>query len=211
MAQGSHTPRFLQIPAIDCFSSPPASQLVPVLLSLGLGRVGWWGEPRRTQQGPPGDVGFGPWGSWRWEPAEGSRCLHRPRPLPVLCRTRGWVGEQGGDVVLPHGSHTWGGGLGVLPADPPPPPSRSLLQPEPLVLAPLGASRRAGSQPWALGGGSKPFKPPTAALEEPRPSRKQVTTGPQNGLGWKGPQGHPVPTPAMGTVPPVPPLLGGVG
>ncbi|XP_072737695.1 alpha-N-acetylgalactosaminide alpha-2,6-sialyltransferase 2 isoform X1 [Ciconia boyciana] len=54
----------------------------------------------------------------------------------------------------------------------------SLLQPEPLVLAPLGTSLRAGSRQRALGGGlesGKSFKP-SAELEEPKPSRKQPST-----------------------------------
>ncbi|XP_062361968.1 alpha-N-acetylgalactosaminide alpha-2,6-sialyltransferase 2 [Cinclus cinclus] len=51
----------------------------------------------------------------------------------------------------------------------------SLLQPEPLVLAPSGTPHGAGSHRQALGGsseGGNSFKP-SAKLEEPEPSRKQ--------------------------------------
>ncbi|XP_030362340.1 alpha-N-acetylgalactosaminide alpha-2,6-sialyltransferase 2 [Strigops habroptila] len=52
----------------------------------------------------------------------------------------------------------------------------SLLQPEPLVLAPPEPSHQASSRRWALGGSSKPFKLSTAELKEPKPSRKQPST-----------------------------------
>ncbi|KAF4797327.1 hypothetical protein TURU_073434 [Turdus rufiventris] len=58
----------------------------------------------------------------------------------------------------------------------------SLLQPEPLVLAPSGTPHGAGSRRWALGGsseGGNSFKP-SAELEEPEPSRKQPSPCPRS-------------------------------
>lgn len=57
-------------------------------------------------------------------------------------------------MVLSCGSHRWGdiGVLSVTSSAEPSLSSPSLLQPEPLVLAPSGTPHGAGSHRWALGG-----------------------------------------------------------
>lgn len=167
-------PESLQTSFADCFFSITIKCVLlacpvyssPVLFVLRNGEI--VGRAREASAGSPQGcrLGFlvnGSPGGGTHQQMVIAQTLYFANPH-FSTRRWGWVGAgssgeeiNGGVMVLPCGSHRWGmSGCSVSP------PqlshhlfSPSLLQPEPLVLAPSGTPHRAGSRRWALGGSSE--------------------------------------------------------
>lgn len=171
---GPMHPKSLQTPAADCFFNITTKCVLlacPVYSSLVLFVLRNGEIVGRASAGFPQGCRLG----WVWFLVNGSpgAGTHQQMVIAQLCIFAnphfstcrwGWVGAgssgeeiNGGVMVLPCGSHRWRmSGCSVSP------PqlshhlsSPSLLQPEPLVLAPSGTPHGAGSRRWALGGSSE--------------------------------------------------------
>lgn len=168
-------PESLQTPGADCFSNITTKSVLlacPVYSSLvlfglrdggksqgGLSRI-----PPRLQTRLAVVFVCGSPGGGTHQEMVAAQTLYFANPRLATCRW-GWVGGHRqlhrwrGDKWRGHGPVLWLSQVGGISGCSVSPPqlsphlsSPSLLQPEPLVLAPSGTPHGAGSHRWALGG-----------------------------------------------------------